>query len=51
MNDTNNKELSVSNSTGNSDTSQTKHDCLKSCIIRLTELSSKERDRWMTSNS
>ena len=50
-NDTSNKELSGSNSTGNGDTSQNKCDCLKSCIIRLTELSSKERDRWMTSSS
>ena len=51
MNDTSNKELSGSNSTGNGDTSQNKRDCLKSCIIRLTELSSKECDRWMTSSS
>ena len=51
-NDTSNKELSSSNSTGNGDTTnQNKRNCLRSCIIRLTELSSKERDRWMTSNS
>ena len=50
-NDTGNKELSGSNSTGNSETSQTKHDPLKSCIIRLTEFSNKEQDRWMSSSS
>ena len=51
MNDTSNKELSGSNSTGNSETSQTKCDHLKSCMMRLTELSNKERDHWMSSSS
>ena len=51
MNDTSNKELSGSNSTGNSVTNLSKRDHLKLCIIRLTELSNKERNCWMSSSS
>ena len=50
-NDTSNKELSGSNSTGNSVTNLSKCDHLKLCIIRLTELSNKERNHWMSSSS
>ena len=46
--DTSNKDLSGSTT---SESSQSKRDRLKSCIIKLTELSKNERDHWMCSSS
>ena len=51
MNNSSNTELTGLNSSGNSVSSLTKCDRLKSCIIKLTELSNKERNHWMSSSS
>ena len=48
VSDKNNNELSNFNSTVSSGSSQTKHRRLKTCIIRLTELSNQEWEQWMT---
>ena len=48
VSDKNNNEVSNFNSTASSGSSQTKRKCLKTCIIRLTELSNQEREQWMT---
>ena len=46
--DKNNNELTNTISTESSGSSQTRHNNLKTCIIRLTELSNQEREQWMT---
>ena len=43
VSDKNNNDTSNLNTTISSGSSQTKHKCLKTCIIRLTELSNQER--------
>ena len=49
--DKNNNELSNFNSTASSGSSLTRHKRLKTCIIRLTELSNQEWEQWMTGSS
>ena len=49
--DTNNNELRSSSVTDSSVSSKTKRAHLKSCIIKLTELSNQERNKWMSGSS
>ena len=49
--DTNNNELGNSSVTDSSVSSKTKRAQLKSCIIKLTELSNQERNKWMSGSS
>ena len=51
VSDKNNTDLSNFNSTVSSGSSRTKCKCLKTCIIRLTELSNQEWEQWMTGSS
>ena len=48
LSDKNNNDASNLNTTVSSGSSRTKHKCLKTCIIRLTELSNQEREQWMS---
>ena len=49
--DKNNNEVSNFNSTASSGSSLTRRKHLKTCIIRLTELSNQEREQWMIGSS
>ena len=49
--DKNNNDVSNFNSTVSSGSSRTKRKHLKTCIIRLTELSNQEWEQWMTGSS
>ena len=46
--DSNNNDSKNITTTDSSLSSRTKCACLKSCIIKLTELSNQERDKWMS---
>ena len=51
VSDKNNNDTSNLDTTENSGSSRTKWKRLKTCIIRLTELSSQEREQWMSGSS